>query len=373
MKIKYFCIFLIITFSVFHAASCQAVQISHSGQISAFGSYNDNLHGQMGIRYIPKITFIHNMNEELSLDAELSLNLDTFTSFDSLKELEDNADADLYRSWIRFSSNRYEVRLGLQRINFGPARILRSLRWFDQLDPRDPLNLTEGVYAMLYRYYFQNNSNIWLWGLYGNDDLKGLETLKTDKDRPEFGFRYQFPVSRGEMAFTYHNRHIRDKDQMEYSTPGSLTQGREERYAIDGIFDLGPGLWFEAVYSHMTDDKRPSNWTRYLTMGIDYTFDTGPGVHILGEHFIRSSGSGIFRQDNDYMTSAISVDLSSGILDTITTIIYFDWQNDEFYPNLSWRRTYDNLLVNITAFYNNSNTANAYSGTGVLITLSYNY
>ncbi len=115
---------------------CHADSFEHNGQVSVWGAYNDNIDGKAGIRYIPEITVSKDLNKELIIDAEVSLNLYTFTAFDSPEELEDNADAELYRSWARLSGDLYEARVGLQRINFGPAKILRSLRWFDQLDPR---------------------------------------------------------------------------------------------------------------------------------------------------------------------------------------------------------------------------------------------
>lgn len=367
-----FVLLCFIIFSSIPFRHCHADSFEHNGQVSVWGAYNDNIDGKAGIRYIPEITFSQQLNKELIIDADVSLNLYTFTAFDSSEELEDNADAKLYRSWVRLSGDRYEARVGLQRINFGPAQILRSLRWFDQLDVRDPLELTEGVYALLGRYYFPNNSNIWLWGLYANDDLKGLEVLKTDEDRPEFGGRYQLPVYKGEMAFTYHNRRI-DKDWRSKNESGPISSGLENRYAIDGSFDLGIGLWFEAVASDIKKDSHKSLWARYLTVGADYTFDIGPGVHVLGEHFIKSTGNKIFKQDSDYMTSAISVDFSTGVLDTITAIGYYDWQKDNFYPNVSWQRAYDKWLINVTAFYNSSDTDSVYSGTGALCTVAYNY
>ena len=65
-------------------------------------------------------------------------------------------------------NNKLHIEPGLQKINFGSATMLRPLMWFDQVDPRDPLQLTDGVWGVLGRYYFLNNANIWLWGLYGN-------------------------------------------------------------------------------------------------------------------------------------------------------------------------------------------------------------
>jgi hypothetical protein len=70
-----------------------------------------------------------------------------FNSFSS------NGDIKPYRLWARYSTSQLEIRAGLQKINFGSANILRPLMWFDQMDPRDPLQLTDGVWGILGRYY----------------------------------------------------------------------------------------------------------------------------------------------------------------------------------------------------------------------------
>lgn len=70
-------------------------------------------------------------------------------------------DSIVQRHDFRFSgqlSGRVsELRLGLQKINFGSAQLFRPLMWFDKMDPRDPLQMTDGVWGALYRYYFRNN------------------------------------------------------------------------------------------------------------------------------------------------------------------------------------------------------------------------
>jgi hypothetical protein len=76
------------------------------------------------------------------------------------------------------------------------------------MDPRDPLQLTDGVWGVLGRYYFLNNSNIWLWALHGNKELKGWESTKTLNSAPEIGGRIQHPAGRGEIAISYHYRKI---------------------------------------------------------------------------------------------------------------------------------------------------------------------
>lgn len=111
-----------------------------------------------------------------------------------------------YRGWIRLSTEKFELRLELQKISFGSAMLFRPLMWIDRIDPRDPLQLTDGVYAVLARYNFLSNANIWLWGLYGNNDTKGWELSPTEKKTLEYGGRAQSPLWTGEFGVTYHHR-----------------------------------------------------------------------------------------------------------------------------------------------------------------------
>lgn len=67
-----------------------------------------------------------------------------------------------YRAWVRLSTNTFEARVGLRKINFGSATLFRSLMWFDRTDPRDPLRLTDGVSGLLLRDYAVNNTSLWL-------------------------------------------------------------------------------------------------------------------------------------------------------------------------------------------------------------------
>ena len=106
--------------------------------------------------------------------------------------------------------------------------------WFDRIDPRDPLQLTDGVWALLLRYFFLNNANIWLWGLYGNDDVKGWEFLPTVKDDIEFGGRIQVPVPLGELGLSYHHRRAdvnRGIDQLLLTLPRHVPRTRTGKTA----------------------------------------------------------------------------------------------------------------------------------------------
>lgn len=365
-----FIVFILFIFLIFCFDLCQGDMFDFKGQISAWSSFGDD--GQIGLRYLPEIGISYPLSKEKIFDAEISANLYAYAPYDSMEDIDNNAEAKLYRTWTRYSSTQYEIRCGLQKINFGPAKLLRSLMWFDDLDPRDPLKLTDGVYALLGRYYFINNANIWLWGLYGNGGLKGLETFETDRDHVEFGGRWQFPAPRGEMAFSFDSRHI-DKKDWRKKISSDISYGIENRYAIDGSFDIGPGIWFEAVASEIKIHSGNSLWRRFMTVGADYTFDIGPGIHILYEHFLKSTDSEIDRQDKSYNVSALSIDFSLSALDNINAIGYYNWKEDKSYCYVAWQRAYDNWLINLSIFSNPESAETVYSGTGALCLISYNY
>ena len=90
------------------------------------------------------------------------------------KKNESNSNIEPYRVWFRYQIKNWEFRVGLQKIDFGVAQLLRPIQWFNQIDPRDPLGLTNGVRGLLIRHYFKNNSNLWVWGLYGNEKQRGF-------------------------------------------------------------------------------------------------------------------------------------------------------------------------------------------------------
>ena len=65
-----------------------------------------------------------------------------------------------HRYWVRYSNEKLETRLGLQKVVFGPSFILRSLSWFDTIDLRDPKGQTDGVEAFRLRWYPSNKLSI---------------------------------------------------------------------------------------------------------------------------------------------------------------------------------------------------------------------
>ena len=85
---------------------------------------------ESSIDYIPTLSIAKELSSNTFLDAEWSYRLKKDYSGDSLY----NKIYKKNRLWARYSSEKIEARLGLQKIIFGPTQILRSLSWFDTFD-----------------------------------------------------------------------------------------------------------------------------------------------------------------------------------------------------------------------------------------------
>ena len=326
----------------------------------------------LGIRYMPEFSWKYKRN----WDTEISANI----FMQAGNSVPGNGDLKLYRCWARYYTDQFETRLGLQKINFGPARILRPLMWFDRLDPRDPLRLTDGVWGLLSRYYFISNANAWFWLLSGNDVFKGLEGIETRENTLECGGRLQVPVKRGEIGFSYHQRQL-DLDDVREKTGlvSQLRQGRvdEQRIGVDGIWDAGVGLWFEASLGRIPLEGAPEIGAGLFTIGGDYTFDSG--IHVLLEHLSALSGDGIGSLSKRADALALSVDYTLGLIDNLNGIIVYDSGAGKAMNYAGWQRTYDAWKFNLMVFANgSSNTAAGIpaaglSGDGVQFLITFNH
>jgi len=363
--------------------SLSAQTLDLKGLLSGWITVNteDISEPQFGLYYIPEFLVNKSLSRNYALDFDLSLNANGTLRPQAQEGIQTDGDIKLYRMWGRFSSSRFEARLGLQKINFGSASLLRPLMWFDRIDPRDPLQITDGVYGLLMRYYFLNNANIWIWGLYGNDNTKGWEFLLTKARSVEFGGRFQHPVGNGEIALTYHHRQI-DPDQ---SIPGldlaDVSSVPENRLAMDGKWDIGIGIWFEGALTHQDNEQLPFLWQRAVTVGCDYTFGLGNGLNLTGEYFVYTSSQEVLGSGDSLKFSALSLNYPLSTLDNLSCILYYDWKNENLYSFLNWRRTYDQWIINVIGFWNpelfqiyqNLTENNMFAGKGIQIMVIFNH
>jgi hypothetical protein len=294
----------------------------------------------------------------------------------------------LHRAWIRIASNTFEIRAGLQKINFGSATLFRPLMWFDKVDPRDPLQLTDGIYGLLVRYYFLDNANVWLWGLYGNDAAKGWELVPTTQKSIEYGGRVQIPAWTGEVGATYHHREADFTQLPTLALYATKARTAEDRFALDGKWNIGIGAWFEAALVHDQTDLPGFNYQRQWTLGADYTFSIGNGLTALAEHFRSDNPDRPFAPANGLEFSALSLNYPLGLVDRISTILYRDWSNREWYRLITWQRTYDNWIIYLLGFWNpeivrlyraqdtstsGQRGSNPFAGTGIQLMIVFNH
>jgi len=352
LKSKHMVFMWLLLFPVTPGALSQTHEIQ--GQLSGWmtAKRNQSSEAQIGFRYIPGLSINKTIAGDYSVDTELSLNAYGFGTIHPSDDFENDAEIKPYRLWLRLSSSQFEVRGGLQKINFGSAALLRPLMWFDRIDPRDPLGLTDGVYGLLGRYYFLNNANVWLWGLYGNDDKKDWEGICSNKKRWEYGGRLQLPLFNGEMAASYHHRQIDPRTQGVRPFLSSTNNIPEDRLGLDGKWDIGVGLWFEGVLIRQGLDISRLRYQRFSNVGLDYTFDFGNGLNFTGEHFTFGISENAFASGEDTSISALSSNYPVGLLDNLTAMVYYDWDNRDWYRYVNWQRRYDTWSLYFIGFWN---------------------
>lgn len=317
----------------------------HSGEEVRLGA---------GGRIIPQANLEFGLPLDRMLDFEASLNINGYTGLIPAGSAPAEGFAKIYRLWGRFSGRQYEIRAGLQKINFGSATLLRPLMWFDQMDARDPLQLTEGVTGLLGRYYFLDNTNLWLWILYGNSGARAWDIGKSRRQTPEAGGRIQVPVKAGETAFTYHYRPV-DTASLNDLLP-LLESGRdvvpEHRFAVDGKWDVILGLWFELAWIHKSGITGPLANQQLFSAGADYTLGWGNGLRAMAEHLVFSMDQEPFGFGNTHSFSAVSLSYPLGVHHQLNAIFYHDWKNAAQYNFVNWQITAGNFQLYCMAFLN---------------------
>ena len=352
--------------------------ISFGGQVAVWEVtlFSNPVIWQTGGRFVPTMHGNFPIGENSKLEFEASLHLNGNLNYSGLNFTSKNGELSPYRVWLRYSTDHWEIRGGLQKINFGSAKMFRPLMWFDEMDVRDPLKLTNGVYGILGKYFFENNANIWLWTLAGNNKPKGWEYLGSKQWKPEVGGRAEMPLFNGDIALSTHFRSV--------ELPVSGKSLHESRIGLDGKWDVGPGIWFETSITRL--QKNDYNLPLYQdawNVGTDYTLNIGSGIGLTLEYFRYHSG-------NDFLVNGTGINLLGSMitypvsmLDNLSAVIFYTGGSYNLWFNyLSWSRTYDNLSFYLMAFWNPEislplNTVlqgkNLFAGKGMQVMVSYNF
>ncbi len=360
-------------------ATCQTARLS--GQLIGWSGLNgsDPTVFQAGARYIPALSFSDSIAGRYTLEGEASLNL-WGSALASGENRETDGQVRPYRLWLKFSGHRFELRAGLQKINFGAATLLRPLMWFDRMDPRDPLQLTDGVYGLLGRYYFLNNANIWLWTLYGNGSTKGWELYPTREKTVEYGGRMQWPLFTGEMAMTYHHR-TADAGSLLPDSLSGFARVPENRLALDGKFDLGVGLWFEGVLIRQDQDFPGLPFRQFLNLGTDYTFGLGNGLHVSAEMLYTGLGKNLFKASENGVFGGLAASYPIGLIHQLQAILFYDFREDQLYRFVNWSLSFDNWTCYLMGYWNpeqyrlyqTTESTRLFTGAGFQLMAVFNY
>jgi hypothetical protein len=352
-----------------------------SGQFSSWANINtgSDLPLWGGVRYIPQINYGISSGRQGRFDSEVSANISGSAGLRPFDSLTASGKLKPYRAWIRYTTNHLEIRLGLQKLNFGSASMLRPLMWFDQMDPRDPLQLTDGVWGLLTRYYFLNNSSVWLWGLYGNEARRGWEPVPSNSKIPEFGGRVQVPVPGGEAAISYHHR---TADSRNMGIPEYLFEKiPENRVGLDAKWDLLTGIWIEGSFTHKSRDMGILTNQLVLNTGIDYTFALGSGLYVAFEQLLATFDKKAFSFSNRTTFSLTTLSYPIGLFDNLSLILYYNWTGNNLYSFLNWQRQFDNIKLYVMAYWNpelfqlpaQTSSQNIFAGKGVQLMFVFNH
>ena len=282
---------------------------------------NDQSPTESTLGYIPTLSLFKNLSNNQLLDMEWAYRLDRTYSGGSL--LYNNESH--HRYWVRYSSDKLEARLGLQKIVFGPSQILRSLSWFDTIDLRDPTGQTDGVEAFRLRGFPSNTLSLWSWA------------INNDQDTLSFGWRVELSTNQGEWGFTYHQDPSKSLQMAGQETIPDF--GSHNRLAVDYRYDGFIGFWNEsALISSDGSD------IIMATVGADYTLPIANGLLVMAEYMSISNKSDSDELSQSY--TALMASMPLGMVHQLMFISQFDLEENHSYNYLRWSSTYDHYSLN---------------------------
>jgi hypothetical protein len=230
-----------------------------------------------------------------------------------------------HRYWVRYSSEKLEARLGLQKIVFGPSFVLRSLSWFDTIDLRDPTGQTDGVEAFRLRWFPSNSLSLWSW------------VINNDQDTLSYGSRAEVSNSAGEWGLTYHQDP--SKSLQMFGQDNIPDFGSHNRLAVDYRYDGFFGFWNESalIRSNISD-------IIMATVGADYTLPIANGILIMAEYMSISNKFDSYESSQSY--TALMASMPLGMVHQLMFISQLDLEENRSYNYLRWSSTYDHYSLN---------------------------
>ena len=286
------------------------------------------------IDYIPTFSAYYEYQNSRMLDLEWAYRLDRSYTGSSLNIKNEKP----HRYWLRYSSEKLEARLGLQKVIFGPSHVLRTLSWFDTLNPEDPTGQTEGVVAFRLRYFPSHTVSLWTWA------------INNDKDTLSIGGRGELSTSLGEWGLTYHQNPSKYLQVIGQS--GIPVMGPHNRLALDYRYDGFIGFWNESAI--IQSDNMDINM---VTVGADYTLPIGNGILVMTESMLISSKNNI--SISSQIFTAFMASIPIGMFYNLMLISTLDWDENNSYNYLRFSSAFDSFSINGMVSINPSKIGNS--------------
>lgn len=342
--IRYLTIFMTIMIPILCPGQEKQWDYIFKGQLSGYGSYTTSMTQSTfptNFRYLPELNFnFYHGSTRLGFDLGPQASIMT----KGLKNHESRLDP--YRTVIRLDSPRDQFRLGLQKINFGPGQVLRLLQWFDEVDIKDPLSLSPGVWAAMYRRFMTARLDLRIWVVHDQETplRKLYNPLFPDtKSKPlDLGGRMEILTGSGTIGISMHAL-----------DPLELTDTFQEmRSALDGRWDMGIGFWFESILSRTTLPGSKVITAEAVMAGSDYTLGIGNGLYTSVEvalWFTDATGN------HEHIASALSftANYPVGLNDAISfyiTALDRKGETMQLAPFAGWRHTIGNWMIFVSVF-----------------------
>ena len=266
--------------------------LSIKGQLWLSGVIkNEGAPIESNIGYLPTLSLFKNLNNNKFLDLECSYQLNKIYNGDSLM-IDHN---DFYRYWVRYSTDKLEARLGLQKIVFGPSQVLSSLSWFDSVDLQDPKEQVNGVEALRFRWYPSNLLSIWTWIINEDDNIS-------------FGGRGEFSSNIGEWGLSWHNN-----SKGFYFSSGDLGNA----IPLDSYFRIGSDYRYDGFMGFWNENSFLSSKNFELlmsTLGADYTLPIFNGILIMGEYMSSYQQFPLLDEKEHQTSMAVMASLPIGMI-----------------------------------------------------------
>ena len=111
------------------------------------------------------------------------------------------------------------------------------------------------------------------------------------------------------------------------------------------------GAWFEAAFSRRDTDRLVPRWLNLATLGADYTFGVGNGLHALIEHMVANSTDDFFTLGEVSNATGLSLSYPAGYIDRLSAIAFYAWDGGGYSQHVAWDHYWERLSLNVSLFY----------------------